>query len=149
MKKIKKDIETGEISNEQQAAKVLLDEGVKFKIKGLGSYEIKPLKLCTLVEISKDALKIPAISEAATAMNVIATAGQSAKICARIVAKAILRDRYKMKFLSGRLTRKLYNALTAEELNNLVLIIIKQSGADFFFSSTSLISSMRIMKPTT
>jgi hypothetical protein len=63
MKKIKKDIETGEISNEQQAAKVLLDEGVKFKIKGLGSYEIKPLKLCTLVEISKDALQVESISE--------------------------------------------------------------------------------------
>lgn len=143
-------IEKTENELQQEAANKLLDKGVKFKIKGIGSFEIKPLKLCTLVEISKEALKIDKIEgKDISPMQVIATSKNSAFTASRLIAKAILRDRYKMKFFSGILSRKIYNTLTPEELQSLVLVIISQSKADFFFSSINLLGAMRIMQANT
>lgn len=139
-------IEKTENELQHEAASALLDEGIKFNIKGIGKLSIKPPKLCTLVEISKDALKVDVIEKGANTVNIIASSRESAVHASRIIAKAILRDSWKMKLFSGLLTRKLYNALTPKELYSLLLATVQQSRADFFLVSINLIGTMRIMK---
>lgn len=145
-KKTKK--ETGESKElQQQAAEAMLSEPVRFEVKGLGKFEIKPLKLGTLISISKEALKIDKPRDKATIVSIIAQA-ESARPASKIVAKAILNSRWKIKLFSGVLAKTLLWSLTPVELNQLVNIIINQSNAGFFFSSMTLLGSMRIMEPT-
>lgn len=147
MKKAK--IETGESKDlQQQAAEAMLSESVKFEVNGLGKFEIKPLKLGTLISISKDALKIDKPVDKSTIVSIIAQA-EAAGPASRIVAKAILNSRWKIKLFSGVLAKMLLWKLTPVDLNQLVNIIINQSNAGFFFSSITLLGSMRIMEPTT
>lgn len=133
---------------EKKSLDTLSDLGTKFTIKGVGSFSIKPAKLRTLVEISKVSVNISIEKkDAASLMEAIALAPENAKIAAKMVALAILRDKWKMKLFSGILARKLYNNLTAKELYELVVISINQSDSSFFFRSLTLIGSIRITKP--
>lgn len=132
---------------QEVAAKALLREGIKFRIKGLGKFNIKPLKLGVLVSISIDALKIEAIEGNATAMNVIASTQKYARPATLIIAKAILNSTLKIKLFSRLLARILESKLTPEELHNLSMAVVAQSNADFFFSCTNLFAGMRMMEP--
>lgn len=149
-----------------EAADTMLGNSTKFAINGLGDYEIRPLYLQTLIDISKEALQIDKPDEKATIIDIIARA-ESAVPASRIVAKAILQSAKPItvnKKLFGvtigrktvtkdqqidDLSTKLLNTITPLELNQLVMAIINQSNAGFFFNCMTLLGSMRIMAPTT
>ena len=146
-KKVKSGDETQFLDNrlQEQAANAILKEPIKFRIEGVGNFSIKPLKLGTLVSISKEALHIEKPEEKSTVVNIIAQA-QSARPASRIIAKAILNSRWKIKLFTGILSRKLLWKLTPVELNVLSNAVITQSNASFFFNCISLYGSMRIME---
>lgn len=146
-KKVKSGDETQFLDNrlQEQAANAILKEPIKFRIEGVGNFSIKPLKLGTLVSISKQSLKIDKPNEKASILNVLAQA-ESAIPASKIIAMAILNSRWKIKLFSGFLAKRILWKLTPAELSALTNAVITQSNATFFFSCISLYGAMRIME---
>jgi len=136
-------------SDHQKAVEALLAKGIKVKLSKRFSVTIRALKLGTMVEISAYAKDINPIAEGVSSMNVIGETKASAKIAARIVAIAILNSRLKINLFSKLLSRWIYWNMNAKQLHEMVIAIISQSNADFFFACTNLLGAMKVMGPST
>ena len=125
----------------QKAADLLTDQGTRFQVKFMGfnlKLSIKQLTLGTLIQISKEQLKIKRPNSEIKATEIIESFSENAKPQARIIALACVNSKFqplRKRFLTWLFVKK----LTAQELNKLTSIVIESMGVnDFFVSTVSL-----------
>ncbi len=135
-----------EIQN--KAADTLINKGVKFTLKIFGikiKLSIKPLKLGTLIYISKASLKIKDIPQD-DMLQVIGSSKENARPMASIAAYGILNGKLSILFLGRFLTYILLWKLTPKELSSLLSLTIKQSEVTDFFGCTVLTKGINLME---
>lgn len=137
-------------SPEQDAAKMLLNEGIEVKI-GKRTYKIKEISLGMLDAISALRLQMD-IDENSMEKDPIAENNRSihanAKLAAQVVAIGVLGwGSLKRRLLKRILARRLYERLTPATLFESVVAIIKLSNAADFTNSIRLMSGMKITAP--
>jgi hypothetical protein len=144
------------METEKQAAEVLLDRGVGWKLSApwylriLGkktvTVTIKPLRLGTLLELSRlyagmniDASQLE--KDPTLLVNKHATT-----VC-RIAAVCMLNKKGRIWMFSGFLTKFLLSRLTANALLEVMIFISTYSGVEAFIDTIRLIGEMRMTAP--
>lgn len=132
---------------EKQELDILLEKGLEFTAGGK-KYTIKQPYLGTLDYIAEQLLKLHVNREILSSedpMEIFAEQKRmirpNAKICARIVAIAVLNSRWKIKFLAGLYARRFYWTVTPEDMMKLTNIILKACNLADFTSSIALLSA--------
>ena len=134
---------------EQKEAANLINKGVTFKI-GKKDYLMKELKGGTLDLISEIAVNIQ-IDEEALKENPIGESKQISKkasmACAKILAYAVLNDKWKIRFFSRRLASKILWQYKPSQLLKAAILIAEMSNYADFINSIRLIAGVRTAKP--
>lgn len=138
---------------EKKELEVLLDKGLVFSAGGK-QYLIKQPFLGTLDYLSNEFLKLDFNSENLNSDNPIKVFDEqkrivqpNVKICARIVAIAVLNSRWKIKFLTGWYAAKFRWSVTPEDLFKLTNIVLQASNLRDFTNSIALLSINRTTAP--
>ena len=129
----------------QEMIRTILQDGVDFEVtsgKKSRKFRIYPIKLGTLFQISKIILTMKPIDAKDTddlfAIGIQNIIENKDKIL-EIVALAIFNQKNSNRFKKWELKRYLNNNLTAEELRNLLNLVITQMDVtDFLASSVSI-----------
>lgn len=140
---------------EQQEIDLLLEKGLEFKTGGK-TYLIRPLTGGTLLALADQFIKLD-INEAEIESGEFdrvwaeqkRAARKNWKICAKIVAIAVLQSRWKIKLLGWWYARKFLWTLTSNDLLRLTGIIMKMGRLQDFCVSIVLLRENRITAPTT
>jgi hypothetical protein len=130
----------------KEAAKALLNEGAKFGIKWLGKewkFSIKPLYLGTIIKISEHSSSLSEL-DLNDAVASMLKSKDNLKALSKIVACAILNNRFKLRF-SGIFAWWLMYRLTPKELHSIALVVVKQMSVEDFFFTTRLIGGANLL----
>lgn len=136
------------VNLEEQAGRTLLDEGAKFGIKIWGKermFAIKPLKLGTIIAISKEVAWLKQIKEDEEMVPAILSSADNLKSLSNVVALAVLNSKGKNRF-APLLGRIFLNRLTTKELFQLSALVVKQMSVEDFFFTMRLIGGASILK---
>ena len=147
---------------EQIAGEAILQDAQTINIKGV-EYKVAPPTTATLIEVSKYISAIPEITvnkDGNVIMEVLASAADC-ECFGDIAAILILGKKYlvtEKKRFFGLIKRKQNNQkilaeelllnLSAEELNNLILEIFKMLKVDFFFSISTFLKEINLLRQT-
>jgi len=146
---------------EKLTCDTILQNPQKIAVNGK-EYTVAPPCVATLIEVSKYISQIPEIkvaSDGAMIMEVLATA-KDCECFGDIVAILILGKKNlvtEKKYLwlfrrtvdnQKRLAKELLNTLTPEELNNLILEILRMLQVDFFFGISIFLRDINQLKKT-
>lgn len=137
------------IKAERNEINSLLEKGVKFKV-GKRAWKLHEPYLGTLDHISALAIKINIDQKTLTDDPLSESkrlVGKSAKIAAKIVAIAVLNNRFKIKFLTGILATYFLWHITPRKLLELALLINTMGNYGDFISSIRLMNSARTTAP--
>ena len=129
----------------RQAGRTLLDQGAKVGIKWLGRermFTIRPLKLGTIIKISKYAESLQGIDQNDAVASMLKS-GNFNKLC-KVAACGFLNSRFKLQFV-GVFAWWLRFKLTPKELLSIALVIAKQMSVDDFFFTTRLIGGVSLL----
>ena len=156
---------------EQAAAYALLDRGAAFRIPapflfrlfGKKTFKIvvKRLRLGSLIYLYQipgiDKLKpLPVGGDAEGVINQMGANPESIELSVvhenllqvvKAVAACLLNQRWKIRLFAGMLARYLKNALTADQLQELVMWLLVYSRAESFMNSIKYLSMMKVTSP--
>lgn len=130
----------------EQAAKTLLNEGSKIGINWMGrewKFSIKPLKLGTIVKMSKYSNALKSIDADDPVSSVLKSTKNITLLC-KVVACAMINSRFKLRF-SGLLAWWLQFQLTPKELHSIALVVAKNMSVEDFFFTTRLIGGLNLL----
>lgn len=128
----------------------LLDRGVEFEL-GKRKYILKEFYGGTLDALSAEFIKL----ELKQTDTEIATqefnhfVNSNTKTWARVIAIAVLNSKWKIKFLTGIMARRILWAYKPSDLKGLVDIIATMCNYKDFIHSSVLIAGIRTTKPKT
>ena len=131
-------------SKEELAADAVLDRPLKVVVPGM-TLSISPLKLGTLVYISRKIPKVGHPDNPDHAIQILGHAKDSVKHLALMVAYAILNSKAKITLFSGIYSKYLLWKLTPKDFKIIIEAILTQSQAGDFFLCSALIKQMNVM----
>ena len=147
-------------NKENRAINTLLNEGVKFKIgiRVLGfkfriPFRIKPLRLGTILYLSKQRLKVNEVSDEENILKEMFENADNLKPFARCIAVSVLNSRFKIKLFTYPLYTFFLWKLSVSEIHDLMSVVVTQMNARDFFLTTGLVKGIQIVdrkeKPNT
>lgn len=151
-------MEQKEIDIEKAAGQALLEKGIPFKIRNgrfarlltrseFKNYELKPLKLGTLIHVSTIACDIPELNEERSLISLALENPDLYKKILLAIAYAILNDELLIQARAKLLAQKLKWRLTASETFALWVAITSQMGVESFFFTINLIKGKNLLTP--
>lgn len=140
---------------ENDALNTLLDKGVKFKIRirvfGIVlniPFKIKPLRLDTILYLSKQRLKLQDVSDEKETIWEMFDKAENVKVFARCIAIAVLGSPLRITFFMFPLYYLFLRKFTIKDVSDLMTVIINQMNPRDFFLITALIKGIKIIDRT-
>jgi hypothetical protein len=141
---------------EKQAAEVLLDRGVRWKVpapwylrligKKTVSLGVTSLKLGTLLELSRLYIEMDLTSEQMKGDTHKIIQDHLKTVC-RITAMCILNSKIKIRLFTKPLARYILWAFTANMQLEVILFITNYSGTESFLTTIGFIRDLKITSP--
>jgi hypothetical protein len=131
---------------EGQAAKTLLNKGLKFGVPVFGreyKFTIKPLYLGTVIKMSKYSAALKDLDADEPISGTLRASGNLIAL-SKVVACGVLNSRFWNGF-SGIFAWWLRYKLTAKELNTIATLVVRQMSVQDFFFTTQLIGGVNLL----
>ena len=140
------------MSKEAKALDTLLNKGVKFNIgiRVFGikiniPFRIKPLRLGTILFLSKQRLKLKEVSDEKEPVWEMFDKAENVKPFAKCVAISVLNSPLKIKIFSGLLSCFFLWKLTIKEIQDIMAVVVSQMNPRDFFFTTALVRGIQIV----
>lgn len=142
-------------SQENKALDTLLDKGVEFKIvtrvfgvKLNVPFTIKPLRLGTILYLSKQRLKIQDVSDKKEILWEMFDKADNVRAIAKCIALAVLNSPVKIRLFTYPVYYLFLWNLSIKEVHDLMTVVISQMNARDFFFTTALVKGIQIVDRT-
>jgi hypothetical protein len=142
-------------SQENKALDTLLDKGVEFKIvtrvfgvKLNVPFTIKPLRLGTILYLSKQRLKIQDVSDKKEILWEMFDKADNVRAIAKCIALAVLNSPVKIRLFTYPVYYLFLWNLSIKEVHDLMTVVISQMNARDFFFITALVKGIQIVDRT-
>lgn len=140
---------------ENKALDTLLDKGVEFKIvtRVFGfklniPFKIKPLRLGTILYLSKQRLKIQDVSDKKEILWEMFDKADNVKAMAKCIALAVLNSSVKIRLFTYPIYYFFLWKLSIKEVHDLMAVVISQMNARDFFFTTALVRGIQVVDRT-
>lgn len=141
-------------TKEYQAGATLVDDGIKFPIKGIFGRKkeltIKPLRPGTIIRISKELTKLKPIDDTATMIQETMAKGENLKAIAAVISYAIINREFfkawKFRYYRWLLLNRCDNL---QDLYAYLKLVYRQMSAEHFFFIMALTPAMNYLTKQT